>query len=77
MSLSLSLLSLFDAPPAPQSRGLGFLQALDLRQALGEELEDPIAYTQWPKLIRQVLGASVLVSLWCRMGSAMEFCRQE
>lgn len=45
-----------------QSRGLGFTKALDLRQVLGEELEEGVTYTQWPKLLRQILGASVLVS---------------
>lgn len=45
-----------------QSRGLGFAKALDLKQALGEELEEGVPYTLWPRLVRQVLGASVLVS---------------
>ena len=45
-----------------QSRGLGFSKALDLKQLLGEELEEGVTYTQWPRLLRQILGASVLVS---------------
>lgn len=44
-----------------QSRGLGFAKALDLKQALGEELDEGGTYTQWPRLLRQVLAASVLV----------------
>lgn len=41
---------------------------MDLKYALGDEfggdeLEETAPYTQWPRLLRQILGASVLVSV--------------
>lgn len=50
-----------------QSRSLGFARTMDLKYALGDELggdelEETGPYTQWPRLLRQILGASVLVS---------------
>lgn len=41
---------------------------MDLKYALGDqlgggELEEAAPYTQWPRLLRQILGASVLVSI--------------
>lgn len=36
-------------------------KTLDLAQALGEELDDGGGYVLWPKLIRQIMAASVLV----------------
>eukprot|EP00904_Undaria_pinnatifida_P013356 jgi/Undpi1/9150/HiC_scaffold_26.g11608.m1 len=62
------------------SRGLGFSKALDLKQLLGEELEEGVTYTQWPRLLRQILGASVLVSgvvaeKWMAGGKAARLLR--
>lgn len=50
-----------------QSRSLGFARTMDLKYALGDQpggddLEEAAPYTQWPRLMRQILGASVLVS---------------
>ena len=53
--------------PLLQSRSLGFARTMDLKYALGDQLggdqlEEATPYTQWPRLLRQILGASLLVS---------------
>ncbi|CAM9387147.1 unnamed protein product, partial [Hapterophycus canaliculatus] len=54
------------------SRSLGFARTMDLKYALGDELggdelEETAPYTQWPRLLRQILGASVLAARLLRL----------
>lgn len=50
-----------------QSRSLGFARMMDLKYALGDqlggdEIEETPPYALWPRLLKQILGASLLVS---------------
>ncbi|CAM9493681.1 unnamed protein product [Scytosiphon promiscuus] len=54
------------------SRSLGFARTMDLKYALGDELggdelEETAPYTLWPRLLRQILGASVLAARLLRL----------
>ncbi|CAM9855011.1 unnamed protein product, partial [Ectocarpus fasciculatus] len=54
------------------SRSLGFARMMDLKYALGDqlggdELEETPPYTLWPRLLRQILGASVLAARLLRL----------
>ncbi|CBN77430.1 conserved unknown protein [Ectocarpus siliculosus] len=54
------------------SRSLGFARMMDLKYALGDqlggdELEETPPYTLWPRLLRQILGASLLAARLLRL----------
>ncbi|CAN0139628.1 unnamed protein product [Ectocarpus sp. 12 AP-2014] len=54
------------------SRSLGFARMMDLKYALGDqlggdELEETPPYTLWPRLLKQILGASLLAARLLRL----------